>query len=103
MKATAALLVLFSLAALLALPCLCVAEERAPGHGCCATRTSIQAADSCCPPRAEPPIGAAPFTVTAVPLETPATASFADPGAFVPRSPSPPRPIACARTPILRV
>ena len=102
MKITAAALVVVSLAAFLALPCVCVADEAASGHGCCAPRTSMQAADDCCPPQVEPqPIASASFAVTALPSELPA---------FFPElcsstsQPTPlPRRIAWARTPILRI
>jgi hypothetical protein len=102
MKITAAALVLISLAALLALPCVCVADQAASGHGCCAPRTSMQAAaDTCCPPQAEPKVASAPFAVPALSSEMPA--SFAEPGLSPSRSTPLPRRIAWARTPILRI
>ena len=90
-----------SLTGLIALPCVCAAEAVATHHGCCAPRTSIHAADSCCPSHVERPMAAAPSMVFAVSAETTAFLPGARAGAL---SPTPlPRPIACARTPILRI
>ncbi len=101
MKITAAALVLISLAALLALPCVCVADETAGGHGCCAPRTSMQATDTCCPSPVEPKVATAPFAITTLPSEMPPL--FAEPGTPVPHCTPLPRRMACARTPILRI
>ena len=101
LRLTAATLVLISLTGLIALPCVCAAEAVATRHGCCAPRTSIHAADSCCPSRGERPMAAAPSTVFALSSET--TAFLPGARAAVLPSTVLPRRIACARTPILRI
>lgn len=101
MKVIAAALALVSLMGLVALPCVCVADEVASAHACCATRTSIQAADACCPPKVEPPMAPALAPVACAPsaiqVFLPAERLSALPPAALPRS------TACARTPVLRI
>jgi hypothetical protein len=101
-KVLAALLALTSLAGLAALPCVCVPEEAAAGHGCCAPRESIRAAEDCCPPQAEQPrVAAASPSFTALPA---AIAVFLDDDrTSPPPAPSLPRRMACAPTPVLRI
>jgi len=100
-KIVAVAVVLISLAGLLVLPCVCVADEVAGAHGCCAPRTSLRSADSCCPPPVERPVAPALSTVSGVPSELPAFR--ADDRTFALPSAPLPRRIACARTPILRI
>jgi len=100
-KIVAAALALISLTGALVLPCVCVADEVAGGHGCCAPRTSMQAADSCCPPPVARPVAPALSTVSDLPSAMPAFR--ADDRTFALPSTPLPRRIACARTPILRI
>jgi hypothetical protein len=101
MKTTAAALVLIALTGLFVLPCVCVADEAVGGHGCCATRTSMTAADTCCPPDVERPASPALSAASALPPVPTALLAADRPSAPLPSSV--PRAIACARTPILRV